>query len=37
MHKALKLISGVNTVPVVYINANLIGGDDETEALFNNG
>lgn len=33
VHKALKEISGRQTIPNVYLNRDNLGGDEETEAM----
>lgn len=37
VHKALKEMSGRQTVPNVYIGGDNVGGDEETEELAKNG
>lgn len=37
VHKALKEISGMLTIPNVYLDGENLGGDEETEKLAANG
>lgn len=37
VHKALKKMSGRQTIPNVYLAGENLGGDEETEALAKNG